>query len=340
MCYNSDDAPTAATLVSCCLFDYFTPLERSSARPDPLLAELCLQARGDHQYPLFCSAEMTTFLLPSAIYGKTNTHCRSRRRHLLDRFWDAVHLDSPESPSNDNIFFFGKIDGYDDPGTPEIFARRGCNPTVDVRAPWNSPTASSFPCQPSAFIAPPTIMVQSPLSPSPVDLQSASTRKGFLGRNPSKPVGRWPKLSIPRDLKPRAPGITSPATAILAMASNFLDDLVKLTRSQSPNLNTTMVGSPDGDVEVVDSEVYIDVIDETKRTGIHSISDLQEGFTFEKLELPPTPLPITAIPAPEPDGNQSLRLLSSTPDSAKELDALSRLDRDRQLSNLICSIKA
>ena len=284
---------------------------------------------------------MTTFLLPSAIYGKSNTHCRSRRRQLLDRFWDAVHLDSPESPNNDNVFFFGKIDGYDDQSTPEIFAKYGTNPTIDIRAPWNSPTTPSFPCHPSAFLAPPTIMVQSPLTPTPIDLPLEPIKRAFLSRNPSKSSSRWPKLSIPRDLKPRAPGITSPATAILAMASNFLDDLVKLTRSQSPTVNNTMVGSPDGDIEVIDSEVHIDVIDDSKRAGIHSISDLQEGLPSEKVDLPPTPLQITSIPPPEPDhGNQSLRLLSSTPDSAKELDALSRMDRDRQLSNLICSIKA
>lgn len=284
--------------------------------------------------------DMTTYLLPSAIYGRANGHCRSKRRQLLDRFWDAVHFDSPDSPSNDNVFFFGKIDGYDEPSTPEIFAKFGSNPTIDVRAPWNSPTTPSFPCQPSAFLpVPPTILVQSPLSPGPpIEHPPVPVKKGFLSRNPSKPSSRWPKLAIPKDLKPRAPGITSPATAILALASSFLDDIVKSTRAQS--LNTKVIRSPEGDIEIIDSEVYINVIDGSKGAGNHSTLDLQENCSLERLDIPPiTALPMTATEVHELNKDmQSTSTTNSRADSAQELDALARMNRERQLSNLTCSV--
>ena len=235
----------------------------------------------------------------------------------MDRFWDAVHLDSPESPCNDNIIDFSNINGYDEPCTPEIFAKVGSNPTVDVRAPWNSPTTPSFPCQPSAFLAP-TILVQSP--PSPVDLLVEQSKRRFWSRSPAKQSTRWPKLAIPQDLKPRTPGVNSPATAILASVSNFLDDIVKLTRSQSPNANATVVGSPDGDIEIVDSEVSVNVLNEAKRASICSTMELRDERPLEKPDIPP----ITALP-----------LLDASPMmSTRELDALCRLNWESQLGSL------
>lgn len=272
---------------------------------------------------------MTTLQLPNAVYG---SRCQSRRRNLLDRFWDAVHLDSPESPGDDDIFFYGPIDGYDEPPTPEIFSRFGSTPTIDVKSAWSS---SISPLQYTTYLTP-SIFVQPPAPPTPVDPVTEDVKRHFWSRSPAKtPTSRWPKLSIPQDLKPRTPGISSPATAILNMASNFLDDIVKLTRAQSPSSNTTVIGSPDGDIEIIDSEVHINVIDDGKRAGIFSTLELEfyDDDSLEKLDIPPAP--VTVLAAPEINYDiQSPYTVNGPAENARELDALSHMDWERQLSNL------
>ena len=281
---------------------------------------------------------MTTFLLPSATYGRSDSRCQSRRRDLLDRFWDAFRLDSPESPDNDNIFFYGPIDGYDEPPTPEIFSKFGSTPTIDVKSVRHSPTDRGVPqslfeastmLQPSVFVEPPTPMTAT--HPA-----SEQIKRHFWNRSPSKAAARRPKLSIPQDLKPRTPGISSPATAILSMASNFLDDIVKLTRAQSPTSNTMVIGSPEGDIEIIDSEVYINVIDDGKRAGITSTLELQEDDWLDKLEIPL----MTAFSTPEANYDMQSPYTVNGPgaENARELDALSQMNWERQLSNLNCPI--
>ena len=284
---------------------------------------------------------MTTFLLPSAIYGRSDSRCQSRRRDLLDRFWDAFRLDSPESPDNDNIFYYGPIAGYDEPSTPEIFSKFGSTPTIQVKSAWQRPTDRTIPpplvepssnLHPSVFVEPPTPMAAT--YPAPEEIKQI--KRHFWNRSPSKTAINRPKLSIPQDLKPRTPGISSPATAVLAMASNFLDDIVRLTRAQSPSSNTMVVGSPEGDIEIVDSEVYINVIDDGKRSGITSALELQEDDWLDKLEIPPM------IAFPASDANYDMLspfTVNGTAENARELDALSQMNWERQLSNLNCSLR-
>lgn len=270
---------------------------------------------------------MTTLLLSSAIYGGPNNHGRSGHRHLLDRFWDAVHLDSPESPSNDSVFFYSKVEGYDDPSTPEIFARFGATPTIDVRSALNSPT--SLP--PQAGCLPPAIFAQPPqtVSSSPLCTAVEHTKRKLWSRSTSKSTSRWPKLSIPLDLKPRQPGISSPATAVLAMASNFLDDIVKLTRAHSPTATTTFIGSPEGDVEIMDSDVQVNVIDDSRRAVDTGTSEWPCDYPLEKLEIPP----MTAVCSPSTAFDfQSPYTIDGSTENARGLDAMSHMDRERQLS--------
>ena len=289
---------------------------------------------------------MTTFFLTSDVFTRPSSGLGITGRNLLDRFWAAVHLDSPRSPKSEATLC-GVEDSANDCSeelTPEIFAKTGSTPTVDVKSVCSgakdeqdhvvSPTTFS-PTTWSNLIWPPQIYVEPPIPPLAPQSHSRLCASSQAISSPSRTAPQRPKVSIPERSHCQGPSTASPATAILALASNFLDSIVQLTKSESIASNTTVIGREEGDIEIVDSEVHVNVIEEGKRAGVCSMYELQDDNLLQKLDIPP--LSILGTQTANYD-MASPYTVNGLAECAQELDALSQMSWERQLCNLQGSV--
>ena len=121
------------------------------------------------------------------------------------------------------------------------------------------------------------------------------------------------------------PHISSP-TSILDLAANFLDDLVLLNRTPiSPTI------WDEAEVGIVESEVFINVIEDGKRTTPTDSRELQKCEPRETLDISPASMSglLTGN-----CGFQSSMTVDGPAETAQEVDALCWMSWERQLTNL------
>jgi hypothetical protein len=129
-----------------------------------------------------------------------------------------------------------------------------------------------------------------------------------------------------------SPGGIVPSSPALELVSNFLDSIVRLSDSRSSTPATTMTNGEDGEVLIVESEVLINVIEDLHRTAIDSPLKTRDEYGLEKLHIAP---PSTvAIPGGGGYDLPTAFVANGPAGCAQELDALSWMSWDRQLSNV------
>jgi hypothetical protein len=128
----------------------------------------------------------------------------------------------------------------------------------------------------------------------------------------------------------------SPSSPALELVSNFLDSIVRLSDSRSSTPAATVSVGEDGEILIVESEVLIQVVEDINRTACNSPVELRKGNNLVKLQIPPP-----SIPAPGGTGFDlpSAIVASGPAGCAQELDALSWMSWDRQLSNVQHAIR-
>ena len=283
---------------------------------------------------------MTTLFGANDALNRQSIHVGWDSHNLLDRFWDAVFVPSSE-PLNirDSFCSFEDIT-YEAAllQTPEIFAKTGSNPVINVKS-VKSPTLnpsdddngvfdSTFASHPGSLLptvwhpahqlvghertrlelAPQITLV--PATPSMTYDPVPSAKKGI----------RKPRLAIPSFNYRSGSGISSPGSALLAMASNFLGILVKLGKSP---LSTPAPPLHGGGISIIDSEVLISVLDDEDFRGrpvARSCGQDDDGPGWlDSAPFPSTQTPVSA---------------HRKAWSAQDMDQLAKMSWERQLMNV------
>ena len=279
-------------------------------------------------------------------------------RSILDNFWSAVHLESPEIDisidhdinSDHEIEDDGPPYGYGDGKALDIFYQSASTPVIDIRgfdyrglqgagSPPDTPYRPSFllpliTCGPGDGTQPFT----EPEFVSPIGIPTplpgwfaTSAGPGVTRLKQRMPApSKTPISDYLRRQTSRAP---SPATSLLAMASTFLDSIVKLTQTESSTPSKTLAVRGEGDIQIMESEVFVNVIEDGRRAGlIGSLELMHEDMLPQKLDIPAlSTLEVAGADymMPSPYGVSTDGLAGC----AEELDALSRMVWERQLIN-------
>lgn len=199
-------------------------------------------------------------------------------QQLSERFWEAVKLDSPTSPTFSDVDPFPAIDAkaittihieevspslIDDPivafETWDCYSpdRPTFSPaTTDCYAHATDPAYQPCPFgEPLGFYTSP--------APTLASIRYRENAKpAAIGRAASTPLRATTRL------QKRSPSFTrhpqGPST-VLALASAFLDSIVRLTRSRAST--PTTFNDHIGSVTILESEVVIDVLDDATKRG-------------------------------------------------------------------------
>ncbi|KAK5170617.1 uncharacterized protein LTR77_005206 [Saxophila tyrrhenica] len=226
--------------------------------------------------------------------------------------------------------------------TPEIFAKSGSAHMINIRAFQRPPLDqhSQFDgkvlSSPPATLPPtsfrynaPSIRLQHPEA-APALRSTIRTASPAAPPPTSNRTTTRPTVAIPNRDHRQKSAESGPASALLALASNFLGNIVKI--GQQPRTSSPLVsrlGRQKEEIRIVDSEILIKVIDdETFRQNRVSYPSSAGTEASEKPEC------LTAF---EGDGVWSAGT-SHVPlsagckeGSAQEIDALSKMSWERQL---------
>ena len=196
---------------------------------------------------------------------------------LSERFWKAVKLDSPSSPGFDAAVhdvsspidskLYSVVDVDDVTFIDDPIVAFEVNDCYSPRSPGfcdpshHEQVADSQDYRPCPYGEQPEL----PTTPGPT---VASLRCDNL-KPASKGTSSWsPTLLLPaRFRRPSLTLNTRQAPSVLSLASAFLDSVVRLARSR--NTTPTTFNDGQGPVTIMDSEIYINVIEDGKRTGNH-----------------------------------------------------------------------
>ena len=258
-------------------------------------------------------------------------------RALLDQFWAAVIFEHGESIDDSHIDRRNNHGAYhhDKGRIAEDNLKRRSTPMIDITPYWNDePQTSSDQlagvCSdvdscPNSIYCPHNQPYRPDHSDVPSELLTISG--SALGAS-SRPM--WSSRPTTSHLRPQTSRRPSPSPSTLALVSTFLNEIVNLGHSRTSTPCTMMTVSEESDVRIVESEVFVNVIEDGRRAGLCGPLELQQDNTLE-LEIPPV---------------SSIRSLADTHDMpspciidgpagcAQELDALSWMSWERQLSNL------
>jgi hypothetical protein len=278
---------------------------------------------------------MTTLVAPSGAWSGRYDGVGWEHPSLQDRFWDSLII-----PSSEPINIRDSLCSIEEPAfdrvflqTPEIFARSGANPVINVKA-FRSPKDLQDDQRTADLLSPLSKKHASAPLPSqrwtsfePAH-SSLAPHITFQPATPSNPlyafteVPEKPKLAIPKRQNTHKTGISSPGSALLALASSFLSSIVRIGRSQPSSPAARRKG--DG-VLIVDSEILVSVVDDAIRTA--PVGDMDY----------PGPSRELANRLRELDQIESSWDPLSTEGhagSAEELDVLAKISWERQLMNV------
>lgn len=276
---------------------------------------------------------MTTVLAPDMMLGGGLDRGGWESFDLLDRFWDSVAFHVEETTSVRN-----SLQDFDDLAidcasmpTPEIFSKAGSNLMVNIRADgrllaqttWSdSQLDSSW----STFTArPPSMLDHEALQYKYGDKQCSANPPSPIALTISPSIAvqaqpRWsrtPRLTIPSNQKRQSETVSSPGSALLNLASEFLGAIVRIGRSQP----STPVPVPNDDsVSIVTSEVSVCVVDEDEFRGRQrSVSEYRDSDGVEWVES----IPFSSIYSAVPICGDGM--------NAEEADILAKMSWERQL---------
>lgn len=271
-------------------------------------------------------------------YNRPSSHVDTLQ--LNERFWKAVKLDSPTSPTFDSPLNDSPIDDkimrvvhVDENTTTFIDDPIVAYETLDCYSP-NRPTFSS-----------PTYYEDQANDPSrqpcpygePLGLCTNPAPTLGSIKYQEKPVMRsnspWSGLTL-RPTRFRKASQSSnhrQGPSVLALASAFLDSVVRLARSRSSTPTTFNDGQ--GSVTILESEVLVNVLEDGKRAGLYggpgaSLCGVEKAL--EKLEIPASST--ISHMGNSRDSSSPITSTEGPATSAQELDAMSRVNWERQLS--------
>ena len=278
---------------------------------------------------------MTALASPNRLPAPCDAYGPRSSENLEDRFWAAFSFaiddgnafgrndDGPlSSARQDTNAAFGKT------GLPQLISQnefgRSYSPACSqhaVRRPSGMCTSPNPQEQRHDRMNSGSLRLEVPSSPPFVSSMITPTRKSPV---PTSTFGTHWHMPSPGGIVPSSPA--------LELVSNFLDSIVRLSDSRSSTPATTTAIDEDGGVLIVESEVLINVIEDIQRTAVNSPVTPRREYGPEKLHIPP---PSTmAMPGGGWYDLPSAIVASGPAGCAQELDALSWMTWDRQLSNV------
>lgn len=271
-------------------------------------------------------------------YSRASTHLDTQQQ-LAERFWKAVKLDSPTSPTFDASLHSSPVDEkvmcaihIDDTAMTFIDDPIVAFETLDCYSP-DRPTFTSTTTY-NKYIDEP--MFEPCPYGEPPDLSCCTSPAPTLGsirfhdKPPSRTTSPWSAMTLrpTRFRKPSPSPNHRRPPSVLALASAFLDSIVRLARSRNSTPTTFNDGA--GPVTILESEVLINVLEDGKRAGLHGTSTALCGVerALEKLEIPP----LSAVTGSFWDPASPVTSTEGPATSSQELDAMGKVDWERQLT--------
>lgn len=276
---------------------------------------------------------MTNVVAASLVFGGGLDRAGWESADLLDRFWDSVAIQVGE-PAN----FRNSLQDFDDVAfdsasmpTPEIFSKAGSNLMINVKADGYMLDGASWAGEqidPSWCTLPARGLFTQDHhaqhhtygdveSPQPASTPVALTISPSIAVQRQSESFRRPRLAIPNNEKRRSEGITSPCSALLNLASEFLGAIVRVGRSQPSTPAAQLI---DDTVSIMTSDVSIRVVDEDDSRGRQRWeAEIRDCDGVDWVES----IPFSAMYSPVPVWGDVM--------SAKDADFHAKMSWERQL---------
>lgn len=267
---------------------------------------------------------------------------------LSDQFWQAVKLDSPASPTFDPSLIDEKIlpaIHVDETTTTFVDDPIVAFETLDAYSPNRprfTPTAppeysandNSPPYQPCPFGEPLGLCT----SPS---LTLGSIR--YSDKSPSRSASPWAAMTLrPTRFRKRSISTSSEnnrhhhqhaPNSVLALASAFLDSIVRLTRSRAATPTALSDAQAQPGVTILESEVLINVLEDGKRAAMYGSTSLcGDVAPLEKLDIPPLSAMVAGGANWWDPGSPMTAAAEGPAECSRQLDTVGRFDWEWQLS--------